>query len=90
MTNLCPCIILPVRYTQLYGFPPNVGAVGTAALLNVGTSLANLLKELKGQGYSVGGTGLGLGPQDGKHLALPLSCFSDFVFYSHIDTFEVI
>ena len=60
---------------QLYGFPPNVGAVGTAALLNVGSSLTNLLKELKGQGYSVGGSGFGLGPLDGGHPAHHLSYY---------------
>ena len=47
-----------------------MGAVGTAALLNVGSSLNNLLKELKGQGYSVGGSGFGLGPLDGGHSVL--------------------
>lgn len=30
----------------LYGYPPNIGAVGTAALLNVPESLDNVLKEL--------------------------------------------
>jgi magnesium chelatase subunit H len=38
----------------LYGFPPNVGAVGTAALLNVPQSLENLLKRLRKEGYDVG------------------------------------
>lgn len=38
----------------VYGFPPNVGAVGTAALLNVGASLRNLLLKLSKEGYSVG------------------------------------
>ena len=63
----------PYDVNQLYGFPPNVGAVGTAALLNVGTSLSNLLRELKGQGYSVGGSGFGLGPLDGGYPVHPLS-----------------
>ena len=49
---------------QLYGFPPNVGAVGTAALLNVGNSLRNILKKLGSEGYSVGG--FGTFPKDGK------------------------
>lgn len=31
----------------LYGFPPNVGAIGTAALLNVPKSLENLFKGLQ-------------------------------------------
>jgi magnesium chelatase subunit H len=38
----------------LYGFPPNVGAVGTAALLDVPQSLENLLKRLHQEGYNVG------------------------------------
>lgn len=38
----------------LYGFPPNVGAVGTAALLDVPQSLENLLKRLHKEGYDVG------------------------------------
>ena len=47
----------------LYGFPPGYGATGTAALLNVGRSLVNFLKELKAQGYSVGEI-----PEDGEEL----------------------
>ena len=39
---------------SLYGFPPNVGAVGTAALLDVPKSLENLLKRLAAEGYDVG------------------------------------
>lgn len=39
---------------SLYGFPPNVGAVGTAALLDVPKSLENLLKRLHSEGYDVG------------------------------------
>ena len=38
----------------LYGFPPNVGAVGTAALLDVPRSLENLLRKLREEGYNVG------------------------------------
>mmetsp|Transcript_27310 Transcript_27310/g.58485 ORF Transcript_27310/g.58485 Transcript_27310/m.58485 type:complete len:211 (+) Transcript_27310:722-1354(+) len=38
----------------LYGFPPNVGVVGTAALLDVPNSLENLLKRLHREGYDVG------------------------------------
>ena len=34
-----------------------MGAVGTAALLNVGKSLQNILKKLGREGYSVGGFG---------------------------------
>merc|ERR1719183_3260552 len=39
---------------MLYGFPPNVGAVGTAALLDVPSSLENLLIRLSKEGYDVG------------------------------------
>lgn len=38
----------------VYGFPPNVGAVGTAALLDVPRSLDNLLKRMHEEGYNVG------------------------------------
>jgi cobalamin biosynthesis Mg chelatase CobN len=37
-----------------YGFPPSVGAVGTAALLNVEKSLENVLLALHGAGYDLG------------------------------------
>jgi magnesium chelatase subunit H len=39
---------------SVYGFPPNVGAVGTAALLDVPKSLEDLLKRLHEEGYDVG------------------------------------
>ena len=39
---------------SVYGFPPNVGAVGTAALLDVPHSLDNLLRQLEKEGYDVG------------------------------------
>ena len=39
---------------MLYGFPPGVGATGTAALLNVPASLDALLPALEGAGYDVG------------------------------------
>lgn len=39
---------------SVYGFPPNVGAVGTAALLDVPHSLENLLKRFADEGYDVG------------------------------------
>ena len=38
----------------LYGFPPGVGATGTAALLNVPKSLEKILHSLKESGYDVG------------------------------------
>lgn len=39
---------------MIYGFPPNVGAVGTAALLDVPNSLEHLLKRLHEEGYDLG------------------------------------
>eukprot|EP00929_Paragymnodinium_shiwhaense_P064418 TRINITY_DN32257_c0_g2_i1.p1 TRINITY_DN32257_c0_g2~~TRINITY_DN32257_c0_g2_i1.p1 ORF type:complete len:1751 (+),score=429.81 TRINITY_DN32257_c0_g2_i1:85-5337(+) len=38
----------------LYGYPPGLGAAGTAALLNVPRSLHRLLTAMKEQGYDVG------------------------------------
>lgn len=38
----------------VYGFPPSVGAVGTAALLNVPQSLCEIIRRLKSEGYDVG------------------------------------
>lgn len=38
----------------LYGFPPGVGATGTAALLNVPRSLERTLEALRQEGYDVG------------------------------------
>lgn len=38
----------------VYGFPPNVGAVGTAALLDVPKTLEKLLLRLHEEGYDVG------------------------------------
>ncbi|GLC75961.1 Magnesium chelatase [Pleodorina starrii] len=38
----------------LYGFPPGVGATGTAALLNVPKSLEALLSSLRQAGYDLG------------------------------------
>ena len=39
----------------VYGFPPNVGAVGTAALLDVPRSLDQILRRLDQEGYDLGG-----------------------------------
>jgi magnesium chelatase subunit H len=39
---------------MLYGFPPGVGATGTAALLNVPKSLEKLLESLRAEGYDLG------------------------------------
>ena len=38
----------------LFGFPPNAGAVGTAAYLSVFESLLNTLRRLQADGYAVG------------------------------------
>lgn len=38
----------------LYGYPPGIGATGTAALLNVPKSLMALLTRMKAEGYDVG------------------------------------
>jgi magnesium chelatase subunit H len=37
----------------LFGFPPNAGAAGTAAYMNVFESLFNTLNALKGRGYNL-------------------------------------
>ena len=39
---------------MMYGFPPGVGATGTAALLNVPSSLDNMLHSLREEGYYLG------------------------------------
>ena len=39
---------------SIYGFPPNVGAVGTAALLDVPKSLDNIFQRLHKEGYNLG------------------------------------
>ncbi|CAI7897024.1 unnamed protein product [Closterium sp. NIES-54] len=41
----------------LYGFPPGVGATGTAALLNVPKSLEALLQRMHAEGYDLGPAG---------------------------------
>lgn len=38
----------------VYGFPPSLGATGTAALLNVPQSISGVLKTLHSEGYDVG------------------------------------
>ncbi|PZX16541.1 cobaltochelatase CobN subunit [Palleronia aestuarii] len=37
----------------LFGFPPNAGAIGTAAYLSVFESLLNTLREMKAEGYDL-------------------------------------
>lgn len=57
----------------LYGFPPNVGAIGTAALLNVPQSLENLLKRLQEDGYD---TGIDANKIDGEAIVGILTAIS--------------
>lgn len=49
----------------LYGFPPGVGATGTAALLNVPKSLEKILSSLKESGYDLGDMASGI---DGENI----------------------
>ena len=56
-----------------YGFPPGVGATGTAALLNVPKSLESLLHKLQEQGYDLGEGGI----PDGEALVAALSQLDD-------------
>eukprot|EP00850_Spirogloea_muscicola_P002275 SM000008S22364 [mRNA] locus=s8:1270267:1283112:- [translate_table: standard] len=48
----------------LYGFPPGVGATGTAALLNVPKSLERLLQRLRSEGYDLGDMGESISGED--------------------------
>lgn len=57
----------------LYGFPPNVGAIGTAALLNVPKSLESLLLSLQEAGYD---TGLDAEKIDGEAIVAILTAIS--------------
>lgn len=49
--GVCKCRRKPISERKVavlvYGFPPGVGATGTAALLNVPKSLEHLMKGLK-------------------------------------------
>jgi magnesium chelatase subunit H len=58
----------------LYGFPPGYGATGTAALLNVGRSLVNVLKALQAQGYNVGDI-----PTDGEDLIKAVKAADEWI-----------
>lgn len=58
----------------LYGFPPGVGATGTAALLNVPKSLEALLNRLKEEGYNLGEVGTSV---NGEVLVTSLKEFED-------------
>ncbi|KAK9860391.1 hypothetical protein WJX84_004358 [Apatococcus fuscideae] len=55
----------------LYGFPPGVGATGTAALLNVPKSLGAMLTALRDAGYDLGDAGKA-GKVDGEALVTAL------------------
>mmetsp|Transcript_27930 Transcript_27930/g.78984 ORF Transcript_27930/g.78984 Transcript_27930/m.78984 type:complete len:1563 (-) Transcript_27930:449-5137(-) len=60
----------------LYGFPPGVGATGTAALLNVPKSLERLLETLREEGYDLGEVGQE-GPIDGEAIITALKAQED-------------
>ena len=55
----------------LYGFPPGVGATGTAALLNVPASLGNLLTQLHAEGFDLG-PDFAAGKMDGEAIITAL------------------
>ncbi len=61
----------------LYGFPPGVGATGTAALLNVPRSLERLLEQLVAQGYDLGEAAKSGGAFDGEALVNALRMQED-------------
>jgi magnesium chelatase subunit H len=61
----------------LYGFPPNVGAVGTAALMDVPHSLERVLDRLRMEGYDLGGWGDGGVSSSGESLVAALSVLSE-------------
>lgn len=56
---------------MLYGFPPGVGATGTAALLNVPASLGNLLTQLHDGGFDLG-PDFDAGKMDGEAIITAL------------------
>jgi len=55
----------------VYGFPPGVGATGTAALLNVPRSLEALLQRLRAEGYDLGNAEA---DPDGDAIVAALAC----------------
>ena len=55
---------------MLYGFPPGVGAAGTAALLNVPRSLEVMLGALREEGYDLGHSS---DPIDGEAIVAALT-----------------
>lgn len=55
----------------LYGFPPGVGATGTAALLNVPASLGKLLTHLQAEGFDLG-PDFASGDMDGEAIITAL------------------
>ncbi len=54
----------------VYNFPPGLGKMGTAALLDVPASVGALLRRLKEEGYSIGRA-----PLEGDEIARRLSAF---------------
>ena len=61
----------------LYGFPPGVGATGTAALLNVPKSLERMLEQLQEQGYDLGEASAGGAKIDGEAIVAALQLQED-------------
>ena len=58
----------------LYGYPPNVGAVGTAALFDVPASLDTFMTKLKKEGYDLGKDGPAV---SGAAIVAALSMLTD-------------
>ncbi|GBF96914.1 protoporphyrin IX magnesium chelatase [Raphidocelis subcapitata] len=56
----------------LYGFPPGVGATGTAALLNVPKSLETVLNALRRAGYDLGGASSEAGARAASEAGAPI------------------
>jgi magnesium chelatase subunit H len=75
-------LLMPLQERRLaillYGFPPGVGATGTAALLNVPKSLEALLGQLAAAGYDLGeGFVAKSGAVDGETLVNALRAQED-------------
>ena len=68
----------------VYGFPPNVGSVATAALLNVGNSLRNLLGRLGREGYDLGDGSFLTSFSKGDQLVSALRILSQEVGFNYL------
>ena len=67
----------------LYGFPPNYGATGTAALLNVPRSLIKLLQALQEAGYTIGDI-----PEEGEALIKAVKAADEVVRFAKKEDFS--